>query len=62
MGRREVGFARGEFSHGGFANGYFFADPESGLLVIMQSQLIPPRYRNAHIPIVNALVHAAIID
>jgi len=53
---------KGEFSHGGFANGYFFADPESGLLVIMQSQLIPPRYRNAHIPIVNALVHAAIID
>ena len=52
----------GEFSHGGFANGYFFVDPEEELVVIYQSQLFPPRYRNYHIPIVNALVHAAIID
>jgi len=52
----------GEYSHGGFANGYFFVDPEEELVVIMQSQLVPPRYRNVHIPVVNALVHAAIVD
>lgn len=52
----------GEFSHGGFANGYFFVDPALELIVIFQSQLFPPRYRNDHIPVVNALVHAAIID
>ncbi len=54
--------SQGEFSHGGFANGYFFVDPEQELVFIMQSQLIPPRYRQEHIPIVNTLVHAAIID
>lgn len=54
--------SKGEFSHGGFANGYFFVDPEEELVVIYQSQLFPPRYRNVHIPIVNALVHAAIIE
>ena len=54
--------SKGEFSHGGFANGYFFVDPEKELVFIMQSQLFPPRYRNVHIPIVNALVHAAIIE
>ena len=54
--------SKGEFSHGGFANGYFFVDPEEQLVFIMQSQLFPPRYRNIHIPIVNALVHAAIIE
>jgi len=53
---------QGEFSHGGFANGYFFVDPEEELVVIMQSQLVPPRYRNVHIPVVNALVHAALLD
>lgn len=53
---------RGEFSHGGFANGYFFVDPEQQLVFIMQGQLVPPRYRQVHIPIVNALIHAAIID
>jgi CubicO group peptidase (beta-lactamase class C family) len=53
---------KGEFSHGGAANGYFFVDPEAELVFIMESQLFPPRYRNVHIPIVNALVHAAIID
>ena len=52
----------GEFSHGGVANGYFFVDPAAGLVVIMQGQLIPPRYRKEHIPVVNALVHAAIIE
>ena len=52
----------GEFSLGGFANGYFFVDPEEELVVIYQSQLFPPLYRNVHIPIVNALIHAAIID
>lgn len=54
--------SKGEFSHGGFANGYFFVDPVEELVFIMESQLFPPRYRNVHIPIVNALVHAAIID
>jgi CubicO group peptidase (beta-lactamase class C family) len=52
----------GEFSHGGAANGYFFVDPEEELVFIMESQLFPPRYRQVHVPIVNALVHAAIID
>ena len=52
----------GEFSHGGFANGYFLVDPQAELVVIYQSQLFPPRYRQHHIPVVNALVHAAIID
>lgn len=54
--------SKGEFSHGGFANGYFFVDPEEELVFIMESQLFPPRYRNVHIPIVNALLHAAIIE
>jgi CubicO group peptidase (beta-lactamase class C family) len=54
--------SKGEFSHGGLANGYFFVDPEEELVVIMQGQLFPPRYRNMHIPIVNALVHAAIVE
>ncbi len=54
--------SRGEFSHGGLANSYFFVDPEQELVFIMQSQLFPPRYRNDHIPVANALLHAAIID
>ncbi len=52
----------GEFSHGGVANGYFFVDPAADLVLIMQGQLIPPRYRGVHIPVVNALVHAAIVE
>jgi len=54
--------SKGEFSHGGFANGYFFVDPEEDLVVIYESQLFPPRYRGVHIPIVNALVHGAILE
>ena len=52
----------GEFSHGGVANGYFFVDPEEDLVFIMESQLFPPRYRQVHVPVVNTLLHAAIID
>jgi CubicO group peptidase (beta-lactamase class C family) len=54
--------SKGEFSHGGLANGYFFVDPEKELVFIMQGQLFPPRYRQVYIPIINALVHAAIIE
>ncbi len=54
--------SEGEFSHGGFANGYFFVDPKQNIVFIMQGQLMPPRFRSAHIPIVNALLHAAIIE
>jgi len=53
--------SKGEFSHGGFATGYFFVDPELELVVIMQSQYVPARHR-ALIPYLNPLVHAAIID
>ncbi|MEM7431231.1 MAG: serine hydrolase domain-containing protein [Pseudomonadota bacterium] len=47
----------GEFSHGGLFNGYFLVDPELELVVIMQGQLLPPRYRPHHIPAVTQLLH-----
>ncbi len=52
----------GEFSHGGLFNGYFLVDPALELVVIMQGQRLPPRYRPHHIQAVMPLLHEAIID
>ncbi len=51
-----------EFSGAGFANGYFFVDLVTAIVVVMHGQLVPSCYLTEHTAIGNGLVHAAIVE
>jgi hypothetical protein len=54
-----LNFRRGWIQQAGSG---FFVDPADDIVFMTEGQSVPPRYRQVLVPVVHALVHAAIIE